>query len=253
MIPAAAYLVPAIATGIAGSTAYLTLARPSVPPSVDEAIDKARDLNYTWDGHSPEVRKENARIIVREFLAAGYPLSLAVAALTNARMESNFSHTIRSSYTNSDGTPEDSVGLFQLNIRGGGAGMTLAERQNPVLNTRRIIEETRKAWRATSGYDSSRKQTYTVESLEAAVARGATPAELAGLFGFHVERPKRRYDAIAERAAKTRELFPAIADVRTLDGGGVAGWRYAVILAVAGSAGVGAYYGWRRWAKRRRR
>jgi hypothetical protein len=64
------------------------------------------------------------------------------------------------------------VGLFQLNIRGAGAGMNDAARMDPAQNTRRIIEEVMGA-----------------HGAPVRAARGsATHMRLASLFAQHVER-----------------------------------------------------------------
>ena len=78
---------------------------------------------------------QNARIIESQFYWAGLPAGIAAGAIANAWHESRLNHLAH----NKSG--EDSAGLFQLNVRGLGHGMSLADRQDPVINTRRVIEE----------------------------------------------------------------------------------------------------------------
>jgi hypothetical protein len=111
-------------------------------------------------------QREMASVISREFGTAGFGW-LANAAIANAYAESRLDPAAISGYAN-----EDSVGLFQLNAKGAGKGMTTAQRQDPVLNTRRILDEVR------AGNGSPVR-----------AARGrATHAELASLFARHIER-----------------------------------------------------------------
>lgn len=171
-----------------------TMANP-VAPNVDELLRNSRlaKLSTTVSGVSrtgPQ-RLENARLIAREFAAAGFSERMQLAAVSNAFAESALVEL-------AIGDGGKSVGLFQLHEAGGGAGMSVEQRKNPTLNTRRIIEETRAAWNATTG---------GVESLATADSRGASAAELAGLFGYHVERPADRVGAISKRAELSRQLF----------------------------------------------
>lgn len=139
-------------------------------------------------------RLGNAKIIVSEFLATGYSPRMALAAVTNAIAESQLANT-------ATGDGGNSVGLFQLHARGGGAGMTVQERQNPLLNTQRIISELRDAYTNTwQGY----------RSLAAAEAAGADVGELAGLFAVHVERPADRPGEYAKRRDLARQLWGAV-------------------------------------------
>lgn len=86
-----------------------------------------------------------ARVIERQFRLARLPSEFTAAAIVNAYYESRLDPGIQSAYVFDTGTREDSVGLFQLYIHGAGADMVLADgtdlRADPVLNTRRIIEE----------------------------------------------------------------------------------------------------------------
>ena len=87
---------------------------------------------------------EMAQLIERQFQQARLPREFAAAAIVNAYYESKLNPGIQSGVV-TGGVREDSVGLFQLYIRGAGAGMVLADgtdlRADPVLNTQRIIQE----------------------------------------------------------------------------------------------------------------
>jgi len=139
-------------------------------------------------------RLDNAKIIVSEFLAAGYSPRMALAAVTNAIAESQLANT-------ATGDGGASVGLFQLHERGGGKGLSAEQRQNPVLNTQRIISELRAAYRSTwQGYPS----------LADAEAAGADVGELAGLFAVHVERPADRAGEYVRRRDLARQLWGSV-------------------------------------------
>lgn len=196
----------------------------------------ARQAGY--GGVTAATRLQNAKIIVEEFLSAGLPLGVALAAVVNADAESGLNHMAM-------GDNGKSVGLFQLHENGGGKGMSAADRQNPRLNTRRIISEYAAAKSRTSGVDLSQgKKVVPMESLDAAYARGATVGDLAGLFAFHVERP---WDLVGEkekRAARARSTFSAIASVpavslqRGVDTGAA---LVSSVRAVAPFAGAGLF------------
>lgn len=81
-------------------------------------------------------QERNAAIIIKEFRRAGLPASLAAGAIANAWHESRLNERAHNPYG------EDSAGLFQLNAQGGlGRGMSLADRMDPVINTRKVITE----------------------------------------------------------------------------------------------------------------
>lgn len=178
-----------------------------------------------WPPQPPAVRLQDAATILREFQAAGLGTGVGMAAIVNAMKESGLNR-----YAVGDGGK--SVGLFQLHEGGGGKGMSVAQRQDPVLNTRRIIEEYRAAQNKTSGKDMSRGNAVVpMESLSAAYARGATVAEMAGLFGFHVERPYALTAARSEREQAAHKYLGPFASMpaRAVDGG-------AGLIGQAGSA-----------------
>jgi len=132
-------------------------------------------FKYSAYNEGPAQRIKNATIIVREFLRAGYPLGIALAAVANAQHESGLSNQAMGD-KNASGRAE-SVGLFQLrwsdNDRGAGVGMSDKQRMNPVLNTKRIIKEVK-------DYGSKLMNEYN---------NGATVGRLAVVFGRDIERP----------------------------------------------------------------
>lgn len=112
------------------------------------------------------LQKRMVTLIGDEFERAGHGW-LQHAAVANAYAESRLDPAAVSGFAG-----EDSVGLFQLNSAGAGVGMSTAQRQDPTLNTRRIIDE----FEGPHG-DPLRD------------ARGtATNAELASLFAQFIER-----------------------------------------------------------------
>lgn len=124
-------------------------------------------------------------IIEREFTTKGHGASVTAAAVVNAYAESRLDPL-------AVGDGGKSVGLFQLRSPGAGSGMTVAERQDPVLNTRRILSE------------------YVIfgKRVEAARLAGADLGTLTALFCRDVERPDNKDVKAAERAAMARRLFP---------------------------------------------
>ena len=160
---------------------------------LDELL-KNSSINKTWSSSTiPKTtareRMENARITVDEWLTAGYPLGVALAALVNADYESRTSNY-------ATGDSGKSFGLYQLHVRGAGKGMTEAQMRNPVQNTLAIMRD----------YASGNGDPVT-DSMTS----GGTLAQMAGLFGKYVERPANP-DVIELRAAYARKLFPSIAN-----------------------------------------
>jgi hypothetical protein len=129
-----------------------------------------------YGGHSAAVRQNNARIILNSFESRGYPLGIALAGLANARAESDLSHTVGGDKGPKYGMPPGeagSVGLFQLYHSGRGHGFTTAQRQDPELNTKLIID------------DVDENGCAIIERYNA----GATVGELTFLFARDIERP----------------------------------------------------------------
>lgn len=157
-----------------------------------------------------EARRGYALRIIAAFLEEGWPLGLAIAAAANAAWESGLN-------PEAVGDNGASIGLFQLNINGVGAGMTVNQRKDAETNIARILQETADRDDGTRRWNLSKDQWEYDESLLAAIARGATTAELAGLFSFHVERPFDLRGEQTSRADFTRALFPSIADLPHTD------------------------------------
>lgn len=135
-----------------------------------------------------------AALIFREFAAAGWKPAVAAAAVVNAYAESGLNPL-------AVGDGGKSVGLFQLHESGGGAGMSVAQRQDPTLNTRRIIEEAAKAYR-----------------FRAIAAFSDDIPVLAAAFSTYVERPKDKAGEEIKRAALARTLYPYGAQVLNAQG-----------------------------------
>lgn len=111
-----------------------------------------------------DAQREMIRVIDSRFNAAGFGW-LAPAAVSNAYAESRLDPTAA-------GDSGASVGLFQLHERYAGAGLTVAQRSDPRINTDRILDVVRGP-----------------QGAAVRAARGsATHAELAALFAHHVER-----------------------------------------------------------------
>ena len=166
----------------------------SVYVDVDELIERS-SINKTWSSSTiPRTkgseRVSNAKITVNQWLTAGYPLGVALAALTNADYESRTSNY-------ATGDSGNSFGLYQLHVRGAGKGMTESQMRDPVQNTLAIMRD----YAAGNG-----------DPVDSAMRSGATLAQMAGLFGKYVERPANP-DVIELRAAYCRKLFPSIANV----------------------------------------
>jgi len=130
-------------------------------------------------------QRANARIIEREFSAAGFGSPVVAAAIINALAESMLNNE-------AVGDGGSSVGLFQLHERGGGHGMSVEDRKNPTLNTRRIIDQAKKA-----------------KGFMAKVHAGVTSVpELAAAFSTYVERPADKPGNEVKRAAMVARYFP---------------------------------------------
>lgn len=143
------------------SVAELYEVWPKTPVIADTALQKALDdtrdplqaaveraLKGLADGavnginlaNVPAGRQAIASLIVSAFSAAGYGLVQQIAAVANAIAESNLNPLARFSTAS-----EDSVGLFQLNMKGGvGTGHAVEDLLDPVKNTALIIAEANK-------------------------------------------------------------------------------------------------------------
>ena len=144
----------------------------------------------------------NARLIIREFALVGLPTAVALAAVVNAYAESQLDPQARSGFTPWTGPHayvggEDSVGLFMLNARGAGRGMSDEARMNPTTNTRRIIQEVR----VFGG------------PLNQAVKAGQPVTEIAAIFSRDIERPRDVAEEMERRRRVARQILPGIADL----------------------------------------
>lgn len=162
----------------------------------------ARQVGY--GGVSATVRLQTAIAIMEEGLREGRPLGQILAAIVNADSESTLN-------PNAVGDNGHAIGPFQINDLSGKRTFT-GDRRDPAYATRWIFADYDASQHNTSGIDYSQgKIRVYAESLAQAYARGATVAEMAGLFGFHVERPARLQASLTERAAHAHSLFPGVA------------------------------------------
>jgi hypothetical protein len=135
----------------------------------------------------------HSQLIVREFLAAGLPVAVSLAAVANAYAESRLD-------PKAVGDSGRSVGLFQINIVNGPFDF---DRTDPVGNIRWTIDETRRRG----------------GSVVALAHQGATVAVLTDRFASDVERCD--WSVCGDRESVARQLFGPLADVDT------SSWSYA--------------------------
>lgn len=138
---------------------------------------------------TPSQRKM-AQLIANEFKAAGFPPVAQAAAIVNAWVESKLN-------PEAVGDSGHSIGLFQLHDKGGGAGLSVEYRANPVNNTRTILE------REVLGHFGKR--------FRQRVADGAKVGELAAIFSQDIERPADVEGNKALRASLAEQWFPSLA------------------------------------------
>jgi hypothetical protein len=112
-----------------------------------------KTMGSDWIGSKSFDQTKSARVIEREALNAGLPAEIAAAMLVNAMAESYLDPKVKGDLMDAKKRfPKQkgfdpstaryrSIGLFQLYETGVGKGMTVADRQDPVKNTRKIIEE----------------------------------------------------------------------------------------------------------------
>ncbi|HWL95180.1 MAG TPA: phage tail tip lysozyme, partial [Phycisphaerae bacterium] len=112
--------------------------------------------------------RQFAGLILKAFAAAGYGRHQQIAALANAIGESNLNPRAH----NTQG--EDSVGLFQLNRRGGvGTGHTVERLMDPAFNTDRIIAEANR-------FPTFKNATTLREAVDVFVRKVERPADKPG-------------------------------------------------------------------------
>jgi hypothetical protein len=130
---------------------------------------------------------DNIDIIETEFRNAGFTVSVAAAAVVNAYAESKLNHLAK-------GDGGHSIGLFQLNDWGAGKGMTVEARQDPVINTRRIIE-------VAQGH-------YGKDLREFNDAQSTDVPQITAVFCRDIERPADTNAKMNSRAALAIKMFP---------------------------------------------
>lgn len=147
------------------------------------------------EGPLTDAQRATADRVVRAFLAAGFPLELAVAAVVNAWAEGRL-------YTDRWGDPRRdpegigcSGGVFQLNRCGGaGMGMSRSAVLDPDRNISRIIEEV-------NGHFG--------RTIRASIAAGERDIpKLTALFTTGILRPGEAETVAAYRAKLARKMFP---------------------------------------------
>lgn len=137
-------------------------------------------------GKLSAAQRENARIIERVLSAKGVPAEIIAGAVINAMAESSLN-------PKAIGDGGNSVGLFQLHRKGGGKGMSVAERQDPVKNTERIHQE---------------YVTYG-KPLRDAYSRGErSVGEFAKLWAVYIERPADKVGEGRKRSALALKWYP---------------------------------------------
>ncbi len=146
----------------------------------------------------------SAHTILNEFLFAGQPLVIALAAVVNSYAESRLDPQATYGVTpwtrppvlpENSGHSEKSSGLFMLNPDGAGRGMSALQRWDPLTNTRRILSEVE----GPAGL-----------SLRQAVKADAPLSQLVALFERDIERP----EVTTGRAIYTSRLYPKLANTR---------------------------------------
>lgn len=175
-------------------------------------------------GLSAQQRDMAARIEAA-FLAAGYAREVAAAAIVNAYAESRLD-------PRAVGDRGRAVGLFQLHDKGAGAGLSVAQRQDPGTNIATLLQRERAA----------------LSKLVAEHAAGASPAKLVARFSTLVERPSLPAVREAERVAMLLRLYPmglpstlraAPTAVAVTQGGAASLVRWGLLGASAALLGLG--------------
>tara|TARA_Y100000034_G_C6897285_1_gene414003 strand:- start:1115 stop:3154 length:2040 start_codon:yes stop_codon:yes gene_type:complete len=131
-------------------------------------------------------KKNAAAVIEREMSNAGLSSPEIAAAIVNAYAESGLN-------PNAIGDGGNSVGLFQLHIRGAGHGMSVQARRDPAINTQTILKREVLARRG--------------RKFRAAAANGASIGELAAIFSRDIERPKDKEGNMRKRRALAKKMF----------------------------------------------
>jgi len=125
---------------------------------------------------------EMMRVIEQVLQSEGFKQAGIAAAFANAWQESRFD-------PKAEGDSGHSIGLFQLHDEGVGKGMSVEERQDPIINTRAI---------ASAAKNSSFMQ-YMRETDD--------PQILAAAFSKYVERPRDKLGNMRDRAETVRDML----------------------------------------------
>jgi lysophospholipase L1-like esterase len=142
-----------------------------------------------------------AGIIEREFTTALKAKGLSdeatarivAAAIVNAYKESGLRADAGPKTDEQAARRENSVGLFQLYIKGVGHGMTIAERQDPVTNCKTMLA------RKVLAHDG--------KTLLARAQAGASVSELTAIFCRDLEVPANRFVVMQARAKMALKMF----------------------------------------------
>jgi hypothetical protein len=160
--------------------------------------DVCADLDITF-GFSLGEDSEEGVARRKQACRVAIPGKILAAAIVNAMYESNLDPNIVAA-------SEPSVGLWQLNANGAGAGMTVAERQDIKTSTERILQEMKR--RAS---DSSIFRQLVMRDIASASAgtpaAAPTVAEYTSFWTVEVERPKEPQIAAKVRAKTAAALF----------------------------------------------
>ena len=128
------------------------------------------------------------RIIESVLQSEGFTQAGIAAAFANAYEESKFDPNAEGDKDKRTGAPH-SIGLFQLHDSGVGEGMTVEERKDPIVNTRKIADSAKR----------SKFMQYMRETED--------PQILASAFSKYVERPRDQAGNMKSRAETVRELL----------------------------------------------
>jgi hypothetical protein len=138
-----------------------------------------------------------AKLIRKRFIEAGFTAEQAEAAVINAFDESRLNPKERSPITNK----EDSVGLFQMNRKGGlGSGYSVEQLQDPNFNIDLAIQAAKKS-------KSFSKAKTMEEAIEAFVRDIERPANIEKQVADRVAMANRPLEsAVVENTNATRDL-----------------------------------------------
>lgn len=164
--------------------------------AIEAGYTPATPVSFLLGGSSPVVdlvrqksriplnsdQLEMMEVIENVLQAEGFTQPAIVAAFANALEESALD-------PNASGDNGHSIGLFQLHDSGVGKGMSVAERRDPIINTRKIAESAKE----------SRFMQYMRETND--------PQILAAAFSKYVERPRDQAGNMASRAGTVRKLL----------------------------------------------